>query len=136
MVRNAGEPGGGPFFVRSKTGSVSLQIIESAEIDQKNPEKKKIFNAATHFNPVDLVLSVKDYQGKKFNLPDFIDPQTGFISLKSKDGRELKAQELPGLWNGAMAFWNTIFVEVPLETFNPVKTINDLLRHEHQEIDI
>jgi hypothetical protein len=134
MVRNEGEPGGGPYFVQSKTGSVSLQIIEGAEIDQKNSEKLKIVKSATHFNPVDLVLSVKNFQGKKYNLPDFVDPQTGFISIKSKDGKDLKAQELPGLWNGAMAFWNTIFVEVPVETFNPVKTVNDLLRKEHLQL--
>jgi hypothetical protein len=132
MVRNQGEPGGGPFWVKATDGSVSLQIGESSQIDLDNPQQKELVNHATHFNPVDLVCSVKNYQGQKFNLLDFRDPNTGFISSKSKDGRELKALELPGLWNGAMAFWNTLFVEVPAITFNPVKTVNDLLRPEHQ----
>ncbi len=132
MVRNAGEPGGGPFWVRNASGEISLQIVESSQIDFANPEQKKIFEKATHFNPVDLVCYVRDFNGEPFDLRDFIDPSTGFISSKSKDGRELKAQELPGLWNGAMADWITVFVEVPIVTFNPVKTINDLLRKEHQ----
>ncbi len=132
MVKNEGEPGGGPFWARSIDGTASLQIVESSQIDLDNPEQKLIFDQSTHFNPVDLVCSVKDYQGDKFNLLEFRDPNTGFISVKSKDGRDLKAQELPGLWNGAMSDWNTIFVEVPIITFNPVKTINDLLRKEHQ----
>jgi hypothetical protein len=131
MVKNEGEPGGGPFIVRDADGNLSLQIIESSQIDMNNPNQKNIAALATHFNPVDLVCSVKDYQGNKFDLSDFVDPSTGFISLKTKDGKPLKAQELPGLWNGAMAKWNTIFVEVPIITFNPVKTVNDLLRAEH-----
>ena len=132
MVKNVGEPGGGPFWARNQDGSVSLQVVESAQIDLGNPAQKAIFDEATHFNPVDLVCGLKDRHGQKYDLPTFRDPQTGFITAKSKDGRELKAQELPGLWNGAMADWNTIFVEVPLITFNPVKTVNDLLRKEHQ----
>jgi hypothetical protein len=132
MVKNVGEPGGGPFWARNQDGSVSLQVVESAQIDLGNPAQKAIFDEATHFNPVDLVCGLKDRHGQKYDLPTFRDPQTGFITAKSKDGKELKAQELPGLWNGAMADWNTIFVEVPLITFNPVKTVNDLLRKEHQ----
>ena len=132
MVQNVGEPGGGPFWARNPDGSVSLQVVESAQIDLTNPAQKAIFDEATHFNPVDLVCGLKDHHGRKYDLPTFRDPQTGFITAKSKDGKDLKAQELPGLWNGAMADWNTIFVEVPLITFNPVKTVNDLLRKEHQ----
>jgi len=132
MVKNQGEPGGGPFFVQNQDGSVSLQIVESSQINFSEPEQAAIANNATHFNPVDLVCAVKDYTGKKYNLLDFSDPKTGFISVKSKDGKVLKAQELPGLWNGAMSDWNTLFVEVPVETFNPVKTVTDLLRKEHQ----
>lgn len=132
MVKNEGEPGGGPFQARNIDGTTSLQIVESSQIDLDNPEQKAKFDQATHFNPVDLVCGVMNYRGEKFNLLQFTDPNTGFISVKSKDGRDLKAQELPGLWNGAMSDWNTIFVEVPLITFNPVKTINDLLRKEHQ----
>ncbi|GHU59497.1 hypothetical protein FACS189411_16380 [Bacteroidia bacterium] len=132
MVRNYGEPGGGPFFAVNPDGTVSPQILESSQIDLNDSEKKALFDGGTHFNPVDLVLAVKDHQGNKFNLPDYVDKNTGFISLKSKDGRELKALELPGLWNGAMSDWNTVFVEVPIETFTPVKTVNDLLRPEHQ----
>jgi hypothetical protein len=133
MVKNQGEPGGGPFWVKDEDGSVSLQIVEKAQINQKDPEQKSILDASTHFNPVDLVCGVKDYQGGPFNLFDFRDPSAGLISTKSKNGKSLKAQELPGLWNGGMARWNTIFVEVPLITFNPVKTVNDLLREEHQQ---
>jgi len=132
MVKNLGEPGGGPFVARNSDGDYSLQIVESSQIDLKNPAQKAIFDEATHFNPVDLVCGVKNYKGEKFDLRDFRDPKTGFISIKSKDGRELKAMELPGLWNGAMSNWITLFVEVPLVTFNPVKSINDLLRTEHQ----
>lgn len=131
MVRNQGEPGGGPFFAVNPDGTVSLQILESSQIDLNDPEKKAFFEKGTHFNPVDLVCGVKNYKGEKFNLPEYVDRNTGFISQKSKDGRELKALELPGLWNGAMSDWNTVFVEVPAETFNPVKTVNDLLRPEH-----
>jgi hypothetical protein len=132
MVKNAGEPGGGPFIVRHADGSSSLQIAESVQLDLENPEINRLFQASTHFNPVDLVCSFSDYRGGRFHLPDFRDPATGLIALKSKDGRTLKAQELPGLWNGAMSDWNTAFVETPLITFNPVKTVNDLLRKEHQ----
>lgn len=132
MVKNQGEPGGGPFFAENRDGSVSLQIAESSQIDFNNPEQAAIAHHATHFNPVDLVCAVKNYKGEKYNLLDFSDPETGFISTKSKDGKELKAQELPGLWNGAMSDWNTLFVEVPVETFNPVKSVTDLLRKEHQ----
>ncbi len=132
MVKNVGEPGGGPFWVRNSAGEISLQIVESSQIDLSNKEQKSIFEKATHFNPVDLVCYVRDYNGDPYDLREFIDPSTGFISNKSKDGRELKAMELPGLWNGAMADWITVFIEVPIITFNPVKTINDLLRKEHQ----
>lgn len=131
MVRNQGEPGGGPFFTVNQDRTISLQILESSQIDLNNPENKALFEEGTHFNPVDLVCAIKNYKGEKFNLPDYVDKNTGFISQKSKDGRELKALELPGLWNGAMSDWNTVFVEVPVETFNPVKTVNDLLRPEH-----
>jgi hypothetical protein len=132
MVKNEGEPGGGPFWVRNSDGSASLQIAESSQIDMNDPQQKAMAANATHFNPVDLVCAVKDGEGNHFDLLQYRDPNTGFISKKSKDGVELKAQELPGLWNGAMARWNTVFVEVPIETFNPVKTINDLLRPQHQ----
>jgi hypothetical protein len=132
MVRNEGEPGGGPFWVLNSEKNLSLQIVESSQVNINNASQNKILNSATHFNPVDIVCYVKDYKGNKFDLLKFIDPKTGFISKKSKDGKDLKALELPGLWNGAMAFWNTIFVEVPLITFNPVKTVNDLLREEHK----
>ena len=132
VVKNVGEPGGGPFLVYNNDGTISLQILESSQIDKNNEEYMKMFTQGTHFNPVDLVCALKDYQGNAFNLPDFVDPSTGFISNKSKGGKELKALELPGLWNGAMSNWNTVFVEVPLSTFNPVKTVNDLLREQHQ----
>lgn len=132
VVKNVGEPGGGPFLAYNPDGSISLQILESSQIDTNNPEYMKMFTEGTHFNPVDLVCAVRDYKGEKFDLPKYVDPATGFISYKSKSGRELKALELPGLWNGAMSNWSTIFVEVPLATFNPVKTVNDLLREQHQ----
>ena len=132
VVKNVGEPGGGPFLAYNQDGTVSLQILESTQIDKNNPEYLKMFTEGTHFNPVDLVCAVKDYKGCPFNLPEYVDRQTGFISSKSKNGKELKALELPGLWNGAMSDWNTVFVEVPLSTFNPVKTVNDLLRPHHQ----
>lgn len=132
MVKNEGEPGGGPFWIKDQYQHVSLQIIESAQVNKNHPEQLKIFQKSTHFNPVDIVCGVKDYKGEKFKLVNFVDQNMGFITEKTKDGRELKALELPGLWNGAMAFWNTIFVEVPLESFNPVKTVNDLLRPSHQ----
>ncbi|MDH3709617.1 MAG: DUF4301 family protein [Cyclobacteriaceae bacterium] len=132
MVKNQGEPGGGPFWVTDKEGTTSLQIVETSQIDPDNTQQQEIVQNATHFNPVDLICSPMDRHGQKFDLLKYRDPETGFISQKSKDGRELKALELPGLWNGAMAHWNTIFVEVPPITFNPVKTVNDLLRPEHQ----
>lgn len=132
VVRNVGEPGGGPFIVIGKDKATSPQILESSQIDKSNKEYVRMFEHSTHFNPVDLVCAVKDSKGQPFNLPDYVDPETGFVSYKSKDGKELKALELPGLWNGAMSNWNTVFVEVPLTTFNPVKTVNDLLREQHQ----
>ena len=131
MVKNEGEPGGGPFWVRNLNDEVSLQIIESSQINHGNPDQEAIFKASTHFNPVDLVCGCWNYKGEAFNLTEYVDPNTGFVSSKSKDGRELKALELPGLWNGAMADWITLFVEVPIETFNPVKTVNDLLKPMH-----
>lgn len=132
MVKNTGSPGGGPFWVVDKDGVQSLQIVESAQIDLKDPSQRNIFHESTHFNPVDLVCGVRDYKGDKFDLSAFTDPNTGFITHKDKDGNIVKALELPGLWNGSMAHWNTIFVEVPLLTFNPVKTVNDLLQREHR----
>ncbi|BDW92108.1 hypothetical protein MACH07_09400 [Flagellimonas marinaquae] len=132
MVKNEGEPGGGPFWIKDNEGTISLQIIESAQIDQNNRQQAAILQNSTHFNPVDLVCGVRNYKGEKYNLLDFVDHKQGFITEKTKEGKELKALELPGLWNGAMAFWNTIFVEVPLVTFNPVKTVNDLLKPSHQ----
>ena len=128
MVRNEGEPGGGPYWVRNADGTESLQIVESSQF---NEEQKTIMQKATHFNPVDIVCSTKNFKGEKYNLLDYVDYNTGFISQKSLEGNDIKALEMPGLWNGAMAKWNTLFVEVPIETFNPVKTINDLLRAEH-----
>ncbi len=132
MVKNQGEPGGGPFWGIGKNGETSLQIVESSQIDLKNPKKAELMKQSSHFNPVDLICGVKNHKGDKFNLLDFVDPKTGFISQKSMNGKDLKALELPGLWNGAMSDWITIFAEVPIETFNPVKTINDLLREQHQ----
>lgn len=132
VVKNVGEPGGGPFLTYNQDGTVSLQILESSQIDKSNKEYMDMFTKGTHFNPVDLVCAVKDYKGQPFDLPQYVDKTTGFISNKSKNGKELKALELPGLWNGAMSNWNTVFVEVPLSTFNPVKTVNDLLREQHQ----
>lgn len=132
MVKNVGEPGGGPFLAYNSDGTVSLQILESSQIDMDDPAKKEMFEKGTHFNPVDLVCAVRDYKGHKFDLVKYVDKATGFISYKSKNGKDLKALELPGLWNGAMSDWNTIFVEVSLSTFNPVKTVNDLLREQHQ----
>lgn len=132
MVKNEGEPGGGPFLCQNQDGTRSLQILESSQFDKNNDTQREIMKNSTHFNPVDLVCGVKDFRGNRFDLTKYVDENTGFISLKSKDGREMKALELPGLWNGAMSDWNTIFVEVPIETFNPVKVVNDLLRKEHQ----
>ena len=128
VVKNTGEPGGGPFLAYNQDGTVSCQILESSQIDKDNSEYMKMFTMGTHFNPVDLVCAIKDYKGKHFDLPSYVDKQTGFVSYKSKNGKDLKALELPGLWNGAMSDWNTIFVEVPITTFNPVKTVNDLLK--------
>jgi len=132
VVRNVREPGGGPFWVEENDGSQSLQIVENAQVDKKSEKQQKIWNSATHFNPVDIVCGVRDFRGEPFDLSQYVDRDAVIISQKSKDGRELKALELPGLWNGAMADWISLFVEVPLLTFNPVKTVNDLLRQEHQ----
>lgn len=135
MVKNEGEPGGGPFWVKDQSGQISLQIVESAQIDKKNSHQKDILKGATHFNPVDLVCGIKNYKGEKFDLNKFVDHKTAFITMKTKVGKDLKALELPGLWNGSMANWNTIFVEVPLITFNPVKAVTDLLKITHQVND-
>ncbi len=132
MVKNEGEPGGGPFWVKDRNGNISLQIVESAQVDLKNEHQKKLLREATHFNPVDLVCGVRDYKGEKYDLMKYVDEKQGFITRKTKEGKDLKALELPGLWNGAMAFWNTIFVEVPSATFTPVKTVNYLLNPAHQ----
>lgn len=132
MVRNEGEPGGGPYITVNPDGSTSPQILESTQIDPANTDYAAMVARATHFNPVDLVCYIKDPNGKKYDLPAHVDHDTGFISSKSASGRELRALELPGLWNGAMSDWSTIFVEVPAATFNPVKTVNDLLRPTHQ----
>lgn len=131
MVRNQGEPGGGPFMVKEKNRPASLQIVEKAQIDLDNPEQKSLLDSATHFNPVDLVLGLKDHNGKAYDLRQYANPDTGMVVEKSYEGKTIKALELPGLWNGAMHNWNTVFVEVPLETFNPVKTVFDLLRPAH-----
>ena len=133
MVKNLGEPGGGPYIVRAADGSTSLQILEGAQINREDKAATDAMAGATHFNPVDLVCCLRDSEGNKFNLLDYVDAETGFISSKSYQGRELKALELPGLWNGSMSDWNTLFVEVPVETFNPVKVVLDLLRPAHQE---
>lgn len=132
MVKNEGEPGGGPFWVEHADKSTSVQIVESSQVDMESAEQRGVWDSSTHFNPVDLVCGVRDYKGRPFDLTKFVDPGTGFISVKSKEGKELKALELPGLWNGSMAYWNTVFVQVPIITFNPVKTVLDLLRKEHQ----
>ncbi|MCT4600248.1 MAG: DUF4301 family protein [Marinifilaceae bacterium] len=134
MVLNEGEPGGGPFWVKNKDMSISLQIIEKSQIDTSNPEQKKILEASTHFNPVDIVCGTKNEKGKHYDLSKFINPETGFISTKTYKGEKITIQELPGLWNGSMAYWNTIFVEVPSETFSPVKTVQDLFKIEHRNI--
>lgn len=132
MVKNEGEPGGGPFWIKDESANISLQIVESAQINKKSKHQKEILTNATHFNPVDLVCGTKNYKGQKFDLTKYVDHKAAFITKKTTAGRELKALELPGLWNGSMANWNTIFVEVPLITFNPVKTVNDLLKAPHQ----
>lgn len=134
MVKNEGEPGGGPFWVKSEGGKLSLQIVEAAQVDKSNKKQKEILKNATHFNPVDLVCGLKNYKGEKYNLSEFVNHKAAFISSKTEAGKELLALELPGLWNGAMSRWNTIFVEVPLITFSPVKTINDLLKPAHQVV--
>lgn len=132
MVLNEGEPGGGPFWVVDESGMESLQILESSQLDMNNPAHIEMLKKSTHFNPVDLVCYTKNYKGEKFDLTHFLDPQTGFISDKTFNGKPIKALELPGLWNGAMANWLTLFVEVPITTFDPVKTVNDLLKDRHQ----
>jgi hypothetical protein len=132
MVPNTGEPGGGPFWVQHADGSRSCQVVETSQVDMHDEAQRAIVAAATHFSPVDLVCGVRDYQGQVFDLSRFVDPDTAFISRKSHQGRDIKALEWPGLWNGGMANWNTVFVEVPLSTFNPVKTVLDLLRPQHQ----
>ena len=132
MVKNEGEPGGGPFWVKDESGRLSLQIVESAQIDKKNKEQKRILANATHFNPVDIVCSIKDYEGNIFDLQKYVNHKSAFITMKTKVGKDVKALEIPGLWNGGMAYWNSIFVEVPIFTFNPVKTVNDLLKPSHQ----
>jgi len=132
MVKNEGEPGGGPFWIKDESGNISLQIVESAQINKKRKRQKDILKGATHFNPVDLVCGIKNHKGEKYDLKKFVDHKAAFITMKTKTGKDLKALELPGLWNGSMANWNTIFVEVPLITFNPVKTVNDLLKAPHQ----
>ena len=132
MVINRGEPGGGPFWVREPSGGLSLQIVEGSQIDDTSPEQQDIFASSTHFSPVNLVCGLRDFQGRPFDLSDYVDPKAVFIARKTEEGRDLKALERPGLWNGGMAYWNTVFVEIPEETFNPVKTVNDLLRGGHQ----
>jgi hypothetical protein len=132
VVQNVGEPGGAPFWVEDRSGELSLQIVEKAQVDFTSPEQQEIWNSSTHFNPVDLVCSMRNCEGKPFALDRYVDHNAVFISKKSVEGRSLKALELPGLWNGAMAGWLTVIVEVPRITFNPVKTIFDLLKPEHQ----
>lgn len=132
MVRNEGEPGGGPFWVEDKKGGESLQIIEEAQVDRSDPGQVRIWKESSYFNPVDLVCAVRDFQGRKFDLARYVDQDAFFISRKTQDNQEIKALELPGLWNGSMAYWTTIFIEVPIETFNPVKQVKDLLRPPHK----
>jgi hypothetical protein len=131
-VPNTGEPGGGPFWIRDARGAVSLQIVEGSQVDPQSEEQQKRFASSTHFNPVDLVCAVTDSKDRPFDLKKYVDPEAVFISRKSYKGKELKALELPGLWNGAMARWITLLVEVPLETFNPVKTVFDLAKPAHR----
>jgi hypothetical protein len=131
MVKNEGEPGGGPFWVK-QNGQVSLQIVEKAQIDFSDPEQKKAVEQSTHFNPVDIVCSLKNYKGESFNLNNYIERNWSFVSEKSYNGQPILALEHPGLWNGSMAYWNTVFIEVPLETFSPVKTVLDLIKPAHQ----
>ncbi|GGD96060.1 DUF4301 family protein [Planktosalinus lacus] len=134
MVQNTGAPGGGPFWIKNQEGNISLQIVELSQVDKNDSHQMNIIQEATHFNPVDLVCGIKNYNGEKFDLTQFVNPETGFISHKSHQGKTIKALELPGLWNGSMAHWTTLFVEVPLLTFNPVKTVNDLLKETHQVV--
>ncbi len=133
MVKNIGAPGGGPFWVKDKNGRISLQIVETSQINTNEAEQKRILHASTHFNPVDVACGMRDYRNCNFDLKSFVDEEAVFIAHKSKDGKDLLALERPGLWNGAMAYWNTVFVETPLSTFSPVKTINDLLQKVHQD---
>lgn len=132
VVQNVGEPGGAPFWVEDRNGDLSIQIVEKAQVDFQSTEQRDIWMSSTHFNPVDLVCSVRNHCGRPFDLRTYVDHEAVFIAVKSKDGKSLKALELPGLWNGAMAGWLTLIVEVPRITFNPVKTVFDLLRPEHQ----
>ncbi|MGN1238697.1 MAG: DUF4301 family protein, partial [Muribaculaceae bacterium] len=132
VVKNDGEPGGGPYIAYNADGTTSPQILESAQFDKSKPESVELIKSGSHFNPVDLVCYIKDVDGNKFDLKKYVDKDTGLISEKSKSGVTIKALELPGLWNGSMSDWNTVFVEVPIVTFNPVKTVNDLLRPQHQ----
>ncbi len=132
MVRNVGEPGGGPFWVLEKDKSQTLQIVESAHVDHSKTTQADIWSRASYFNPVDMVCCTKNYLGEKFNLADYVNQEAYLISPKTEKGKHIKAQEMPGLWNGGMAFWNTVFVELPLAVFNPVKTVNDLLRTQHR----
>ncbi len=134
IVRNEGELGGAPFWVREEDGSKTLQIVESAHVNQRHPSQKNIWSKASYFNPVDMVCCTKNYRGKKFNLMDYVNRNAYLIIAKTEKGRRLKAQELPGLWNGGMAYWNTVFVELPLIVFNPVKTVYDLLRPQHRGV--
>lgn len=135
MVRNDGEPGGGPYIVREADGSTSLQIVEASQIDKSSERDASILAASSYFNPVDIVCSPYDFKGQHFHLQDYVNKRTAFVATKSQNGKQLQALERPGLWNGAMHHWNTIFVEVPSDTFTPVKTVTDLLRQEHREVD-
>ena len=132
MVKNESEPGGAPFWISEADGSVSLQIVESAEINPAAGDQQATFRAATHFNPVDLVCAVRDFKGSPFDLMKYRNSEAVFVSEKSRNGKKIKQLELPGLWNGGMARWNTVCVEVPISTFNPVKTVHDFLRKPHQ----
>jgi hypothetical protein len=132
MVPNTGEPGGGPFWVRDASGNLTRQIVESAELDSGRADQRECFARGTHFNPVFLVCALRDHRGRPYPLADYVDPSAIILTRKSSGGRGLLALERPGLWNGAMARWLTVFVEVPVEVFTPVKSVNDLLRPEHQ----
>jgi len=135
MVPNTGEPGGGPFWVRGADGRLSRQVVETAQVDSGDPAQRAILAAATHFNPVFMACALDDATGRRHALARFVDPAAAIVTRRSAAGRDLVALERPGLWNGSMAGWNTVFVEVPLAVFNPVKAVNDLLRHEHQPAD-